>query len=234
MIYPEIQFAVLKGRPTVNRHLRRFGQSVAHYREFIGSATWKGTFAVRNEIFRWFITETDLPWLVMLDDDIVLTVESEPFILGEADVTGPHVVDARGREAHPTGLASGAIKFSRRAVGRLDQCWAAPVDGTCGCNMLYNECRKAGLGVAKAGTVGHRVPVTVFPGPAFVTDEKLEAGMSRHGNIPDLPTSRCDLDAYDGQRTQGAKDDGGKSGVADVCDDLHAPIIGDPGEKDKE
>jgi len=184
-LYPDIQFAVLKGRPAVNRHLRRFGQAAAHYREFVGSATWAGTFAVRNEIFRWFIAETDLPWLVMLDDDIVLTDESASFVLSEADVTGPHIADAQGREAHPTGLASGAIKFSRRAVEQLDQCWAAPVDGTCGCNMLYNECRKAGLVIAKFGVVGHRVPVTIFPGPTFATDAQLEAGGLRQGNVAD-------------------------------------------------
>ena len=234
MKYPEIQFSVLRGRPTANRHLRRFGEAVAHYREFIGSSTWKGTFAVRNEIFRWFITETDLPWLVMLDDDIVLTIESEPFILNEADVTGPHIADAQGREAHPTSLASGAIKFSRRAVELLDQCWAAPVDGTCGCNQLYNACKQAGLQVAKAGVVGHRVPVTVFPGPVFMTDAQLEAAGSRQGNVAEFAPHESDLDANNGNSPQECQDDGSKCGVADVSDDLHTPIIGDSGEKTKE
>jgi len=81
--------------------------------------------------------------------------------------------------------------------------------------------------------------------PTFYPGEFRETGFpigncncglapSRCGNVPHLPTGRGDLDAYDGQRTQGAKDDGCKSGVADVCDDLHAPIIGDSGAKDKE
>jgi len=191
MMYPEIQFTVLKGRPTVNRHLRRFGEAVAHYREFLGSATWAGTFAVRNEMFRWFLAETDLAWLVMLDDDIVLTPESEYFVLSEADVTGPRVVGAcDGRDAHPTGLASGAIKFSRRAVERLGQFWQPPMDSTCGCNQLYNACRKAGLVVAKFGAVGHRVPVTVFPGPVFILDRDV-ANLGCQPGQPFLPRGRC-------------------------------------------
>lgn len=173
--WPDILFAVLKGRPSVNRHLRRFGQTVAHYREFPGSPTWDGTFEIRNAMIWHFLRETNLDWLVMLDDDIVLTAESEPFITSIADVTGPHVVGAAdGREAHPTGLASGAVKFSRRALQRLGQFWARPMDGTCGCNQIYNACRKAGLVIAKLGAVGHRVPVTVFPGPVFVLDADVE------------------------------------------------------------
>ena len=160
--YPDIQFVVLRGRPTVNRHLRQFGASAAHYREFPGSATWTGTFAIRNEMFRWFLAETDLPWLVMLDDDIVLTTESEMFLLSDTDVAGPHVADAAGHEAHPTGLATGAVKFSRKAVQSLGSFWAPPTNGGCGCSTLYNACRKAGLVITKAGVVGHRIPMTVW------------------------------------------------------------------------
>ena len=169
--YPDIQFAVLKGRPTVNRHLRRFGESVAHYREFPGSATWQGIFAVRNGIFRWFLDECTLPSLVMLDDDIVLTAESQPFLASQADATGPRVVGAAdGQEVHPHTLSAAAVKLSRGAVEALGECWQPPADRSCGCPVLFNACVRAGLMPAKAGAVGHRVPVTVFPGPVFVLD----------------------------------------------------------------
>lgn len=175
--WPEIQFAVLRGRPAVNRHLRRFGKTVAHYREFPGSATWRGIFAVRNGIFRWFLDECSVakkaktPWLVMLEDDIVLTAESEPFLTSTADVTGPRVVGASdGQEVHPHTLSAAAVKLSRPAVAALGKCWQAPTDGSCGCHALFKACLRAGIKPAKAGIVGHRVPVTVFPGPAFVLD----------------------------------------------------------------
>jgi len=169
--WPNIQFAVLRGRPTVNRHLRHFGQTVARYREFPGSATWQGIFAIRNGIFRWFLDECALPWLVMLDDDIVLTAESEPFLASQADVTGPRVVGASdGQEVHPHTLSAAAVKLSRPAVAALGECWHPPADGSCGCSTLFNACIRAGIQPAKAGAVGHRVPVTVFPGPVFVLD----------------------------------------------------------------
>ena len=172
--WPDIQFAILRGRPAVNRHLRRFGQSVAYYREFPGSATWQGIFAVRNGIFRWFLDECSFaktPWLVMLDDDIVLTAESEPFLVSQADVTGPRVVGASdGQEVHPHTLSAAAVKLSRVAVTALGECWQPPADGSCGCPAFFNACVRAGLKPVKAGVVGHRVPVTVFPGPVFVPD----------------------------------------------------------------
>jgi hypothetical protein len=169
--WPEIQFAVLRGRPAVNRHLRRFGQSVAHYREFPGSANWQGIFAVRNAIFRWFLAECALPWLVMLDDDIVVTAESEPFLASTADVTGPRVVGATdGIEVHPHTLSAAAVKLSRPAVAALGACWQPPADGNCGCPILFNACIQASIRPVKAGAVGHRVPVTILPGPVFLLD----------------------------------------------------------------
>jgi len=172
--WPDIQFAILRGRPAVNRHLRRFGQSVAYYREFPGSATWQGIFAVRNGIFRWFLDECTLPWLVMLDDDIVLTAESEPFLASQADVTGPRVVGATdGQEVHPHTLSAAAVKLSRPAVAALGECWRPPADGGCGCSNLFSACLRAGFKPAKAGIVGHRVPVTVLPGPKFVLDSNV-------------------------------------------------------------
>jgi len=173
-LWPDIQFAVLRGRPTVNRHLRRFGQAVAHYREFPGAPTWQGIFAVRNGIFRWFLRECDLPWLVMLDDDIVLTAESEPFLASTADVTGPRVVGASdGQEVHPHTLSAAAVKLSRPAIEALGECWQAPIDESCGCQALFNACLRVGIKPVKAGIVGHRVPVTVFPGRVFVLDRDI-------------------------------------------------------------
>ena len=172
--WSDIQFAVLRGRPAVNRHLRRFSQTVAHYREFPGSATWQGIFAVRNGIFRWFLDECDLPWLVMLDDDIVLTAESEPFLASQAEVSGPRVVGASdGQEVHPHTLSAAAVKLSRPAVAALGECWKPPADGNCGCPTLFNACAQTGIKPVKAGAVGHRVPVTVFPGPVFLTDAEV-------------------------------------------------------------
>ena len=78
-----------------------------------------------------------------------------------------------GQEVHPHTL-SAAVRLSRPAVAALGECWHPPADGSCGCSTLFNACLRAGITPAKAGIVGHRVPVTVFPGPVFVTDRDVE------------------------------------------------------------
>jgi len=166
--YPDIQFAVLNGRPTVNRHLRRFGDQCANFRVVPGAPTWEGIFAVRNEIMAWFVEETNLPCLVVLDDDIVLDGRSAAFLDSTADVTGPRVVGATdGREVHPGDLSGAAFKLSRRAAHLLQGCWKVPRKGNCGCHSLFVMSKRLGLAVSKAGMVGHRIPMTAWPdGPA--------------------------------------------------------------------
>ena len=172
--YPDIQFVVILGKPSVNRHLRQFGEKCENFRVVPGAPTWAETYKVRNEVVRWFLDKCDKPWLVMLEDDIVLTAESEPFIMSEADVTSPRIVEATyGKEVHQHTMTT-AAKFSRAAVVALGECFRPLPVCACDCQTLYAACRRAGLEPVRAGVVGHRIPVTVFPGPVFMLDAEVK------------------------------------------------------------
>jgi len=164
--YADIQFAVLRGRETVNPWLAAFGGTCANYKEFAGPKTWRETFNTRNEMLQWFLADTTLPWLFMSDDDIVLTLDSKPLLESEADVTTPHVVGTDGTEGHRRTMATGAIKFSRKAVELLVGKWKAPAS-SCGCNQFHNVCVRAGIQPVKAGIVGHVIPVIAWPGGEY-------------------------------------------------------------------
>lgn len=174
-MFDEIFFGVLNGRPSVNRHMQKTGKILKNYTVFPGAKTHDLVFEVRNEMFRFFLEETNLNWLVMMDDDVVLTKESIPFLLSTADVTGPRVVgEYRGREVHNHTVSAAALKLSRKAVEKLGMFWQKPTRGRCDCTVFYNRCVSVGLKPLRAGTVGHRIPVTVFPGPIFVLDSDIK------------------------------------------------------------
>ncbi len=62
----------------------------------------------------------------MLDDDIVLMADSEPFLASTDDVTAPRVVGAfDGQKVQPHTLSAAAVKLSRAAVAALGKYWQA-------------------------------------------------------------------------------------------------------------
>jgi|GEM_PF-6371640 len=173
-LYPNIQFAVLQDR-AMSPHLAAFMDSVAHWRPFTEAVPWGQMHTVRNRAFRWFLEETRVPWLVMCDVDTVWTEASIPLLESMADVASAAFARAGdGQDGHPSTMSVGAIKLSRRAVERLGECWVAPPGpDKCECPAFYQACLAAGLEPVKAGVVGHRVHVTVWPGKCFQLDSEV-------------------------------------------------------------
>ena len=196
MRYPTIQFAVLRGHATANPWLVAFGATCEHYTEFQGPSTLAATYGTKRDMFRWFLAETDLPWLILVDDDGVLTPASRPLLESTADVTTPHVISTAGIEGHPTSFVPTACKFSRRAVEALIDAWIAPKKGDCGCNGFHGACIRAGFAPVKAGDIGHIFPVIAWPGPVFTPQPSFTVKQMMaqwDGDVADMDASSHDL-----------------------------------------
>jgi len=145
-------------------------------------------------MFRWFLAETDLPWLILVDDDGVLTPASRPLLESTADVTTPHVISTAGIEGHPTSFVPTACKFSRRAVEALIDAWIVPKKGDCGCNGFHGACIRAGFAPVKAGDIGHIFPVIAWPGPVFTPQPSFTVKqMMALWDVADPVAGVCDL-----------------------------------------
>lgn len=133
----------------------------------------------RNRAIWWFLKKTKLPWLLMVDDDIVPLDGLEdcpatwPLVESKADVTSAHFVNKAGREAHHTegNLSLAAAKLSRRALLRIEPPWSHfefTADGTkllcCECDYFAAKARAAGYCPVKAGAVGHLATAVLIPG----------------------------------------------------------------------
>lgn len=133
---------------------------------------------MRCRLFKRFLTETRLPWLVMFDgdviplDDLAACPATSPLIRSTKDIASAHFVGRSGREAHgqPGGLAIAAMKISRTALQRIPAPWAAFVfneDGTkrimCECDFFAARAKEAGYYPVKAGHVAHVVRAAALP-----------------------------------------------------------------------
>lgn len=142
---------------------------------------------MRCRLFKRFLTETKLPWLVMFDgdviplDDVADSPATWPLIRSRKDIASAHFVGRGGGESHgqPGGLAIAAMKISRTALLRIPAPWAAFVfneDGTkrvmCECDFFAARAKEAGYFPVKAGHVAHVVRAAAVP----LTDAQKAAG----------------------------------------------------------
>jgi len=182
----DVQLAVLVGRGC-NRFLRRWAERFDHRRFFHGSDLPDMLACRRNRIFRWFRDSCELPWLLMVDDDVVPVAETEALLACPADVAAARCVARTGHVAHEHTASAACVKISRRAVAAVRPPWfrfTLSDDGAaqrmCECQYFWRKFHRAGLTPVVAGAVGHRFPVTVLPGPEFRFDEEL----ARHDSPP--------------------------------------------------
>jgi hypothetical protein len=180
--YPDIQLAVLAGRG-VNPHLRRWAERFQHVRVFRGSDLPDLLACRRNRILLWFRDQCRLPWLLLLDDDVVPVEQTDELLACAADVATARCMARTGREAHAHTASAACIKISRRALSAVPPPWfrfTLSTDGMrqlmCECQYFWRKFHRAGLTPATAGAVGHRFPVVVLPGPEFRFDEQVAAG----------------------------------------------------------
>ena len=164
-----IQLAVL-GEP--NEHLSRWAKGFLCRWQCAPAPSRAGIPEARNAIFRRFLAESELPWLWMLDSDCVPVAATDQLLRCQADIAGAHVVGRSGREAHPHCLSVACLKVSRVAVEKISRPWFRYVrrTRTCECSWFFDRAVRAGFRPVKMGVVGHRFPVTVFPGPEFRFD----------------------------------------------------------------
>ncbi len=182
-MWADIQFAVLAGRG-INPLLGRWLAGVRAWRAFPGASARRRIPGARNRICRWFIEECDLPWLAMLDDDMVVLGRTDPLWRSPAMVASARAVARTGRRAHPhTGLSAACLKVHRRALEAIAPPWFAwPPGGGCECAYFFARAVAAGLRPEVAGEVGHRFPVVVLPGndgPRFHFEHEVHSVPTR-------------------------------------------------------
>jgi len=175
----EIQLAVLAGRG-VNEHLARWSRRFVNPWKVEGPETIEEVPDARNRIFRAFRDRSDLPWLLMMDDDCVPVAETEELLETQADIAGPRIFARTGREAHQHCLSAACIKISRRAVEAIREPWFRfSRRGGCECSWFFNRAYQTGFRPVRAGLIGHRFPVVVLPGddgPVFRFDSEIRGG----------------------------------------------------------
>jgi hypothetical protein len=179
-MHPAIQLAILvKPGCRPNRHLRRWSDRFDHRRQWPGSSDRQGIPAARNDLLAWFRDESGLPWLLMVDHDVVPLPETQRLLASDAPIAGPRIWAKTGAEAHPHGLSAACLKIHRRVVAALRAPWFRyrPRKGQCECAYFIGKARAAGFRPEKVGLVGHRFPVVVCPGengPAFKFDSEID------------------------------------------------------------
>jgi len=171
-----IQLAVLDGH-VINEHLARWSQSFPNRWRVDGSPDRKGIPDAKNRIFRAFRDRSDLPWLLMMDDDCVPVPETEALLAHLRTSAGPRIIAITGQEAHGHCLSAACVKISREAIERIPEPWFRwPDRGGCSCSWFFNQAYQAGYRPAHTGIIGHRFPVVVLPGkdgPVFRFDSEI-------------------------------------------------------------
>ena len=179
-----IQVIIINNR-AVNPFLLRWLDRFKHVR--LTSASTPGTFdsldlinCKRNRELKRYRDHTKLPWVLLLDDDIIPLdglmdcPDTWPLIECKADVASARFVSKAGSEAHGENgeFAFAAAKISRRALERTGPPWSQfdfDEEGItrtrCECNHFAAKARDAGFYPAKAGAVGHIVAAAVIPAP---------------------------------------------------------------------
>jgi hypothetical protein len=165
-----IQVVIFDGRPRpVAEELTLFLSDFPHRikaSEIIGVRTDKRIDRYRNEVAAWFLSVTDWPFLLMVDDDAVPVKETAELFKADGWVLGADFISRRGERAH---YEDGGIGFcmaliDRRALERLpkEPFSLDPGDG-CECGAFCRRCREAGMWPRKAGKVGHALTLYVTP-----------------------------------------------------------------------
>ena len=184
-MYPDLQLVILEGRGA-NRFLRSWSLQFDHRRVLEVSDFRDHVACHRNQVFQWFLDSCRLPWLVLVDDDVVPVPETEELLRSPADFAGARAWGRMGAPLHPETFSMSAVKVHRRVIQAIAPPWFAftfSPDGQrqeqCECLYFQRKVQAAGFQCVQAGTIGHRFPVTVLPGPPgadglhFVFDGEL-------------------------------------------------------------
>lgn len=172
--YENIQVVVFDGRG-VNLMLADWLGNFPHVDRagsIAGSVVPDTVASWRNRAIRWFLEHTELPDVLMLDDDMVPVHGTDALLRSDADVAAARYIRKDGHEVHADDGEGGCgcMKISRNALEKIDPPWFAfefSDDGSrvtsCECGYFSRKARRAGFHPVKAGVIGHVVPVVVVP-----------------------------------------------------------------------
>lgn len=127
----------------------------------------------QNQSVRWFLDTTDLPWLLLVDDDMVPVSGTGALVESEADVASATYPGQAGGFAHGQAVGSlgtGILKASRYALEKMGPPWFGvklSKDGCslteCVCDWFARRAKEAGFYPVKAGICGHIVSYVALP-----------------------------------------------------------------------
>ena len=126
----------------------------------------------RNLICDWFLKETDLKHILMLDADMVPLPETKPIWSEDAPIMGCDYIASHSNRCHdgPGYIGCGCMRLSREALETVPKPWfqfiLAP-DGLnverCECGHFCEQAMAVGLYPVKRGKMGHIMPAVVSP-----------------------------------------------------------------------
>ena len=174
MIKPEdVLLVIFEGRGCNRYLLRWMRQFPRRWRTRPPNMLYDFLAVWRNQQIRQFLERTQLPWIWLIDDDMVPVPETMALLDTGADVAGCAYVSRTGDPAHSREGEVGAacLRISRRALTAAGPPWfaiTASADGTsieeCECKYFSRRMREAGFQAVTIGRVGHVVPVVLVPG----------------------------------------------------------------------
>ena len=177
----DIQLVILSSRgPTVA--LAMWAEQFEHRREWPGCPTPEGIPVERDRIVAWWLSgpaKAGLTWLLMIDDDMVPIAKTTQLVESERDIVSARCVTKNGHPAHEHHqFTAAAFKISRKAAKLMGAPWFAAVAAgdrtSCECLRFWNRAAHVGLRPTQAGIIGHRFPVTVFPGKTILFGDEPE------------------------------------------------------------
>ena len=192
----KIQVVVIDFRG-VRRHLRSWLDTMPHVKmaSDICSEDKGAMYLIamrRNIIAKWFLEKTNLPWLMMLNDNVIPLESINELIACDADVAGAHFFSRHGCEGHDVDgtVSTACIKISRQALKRTATPWfkhAYNADHThrlqCECAWFCDQARAAGFYPVKVGLIAHVIEVALIP-------PKETGGSCQMKFLQDMPLSK--------------------------------------------
>jgi len=146
----------------------------------------------RNIVAKWFLEKSNLPWLLMVNDNVIPLESIDELIACEADVAGAHFFSRHGGEGHDVdgSVATACIKISRRALERIATPWFKHeynADHTkrlqCDCAWFCNQAKAAGFNPVKVGLIAHLIEVALIP-------PKESGGQCQMKFLQDIPLTQ--------------------------------------------
>lgn len=169
-----IQVVVFDGLP-VNKHLRNWVRRFPNY-IYASEIADKGLPDLigmwRNRVCYWFLKETELEYLLMIDADMVPIKETIEIVRGEAPLAGCRYIAKDGEDIHREDgrIGCGCMRIRRDVLETVQRPWFAYKqndDGLevsrCECERFCDNAREAGIFPLKRGAIGHVMPAVVSP-----------------------------------------------------------------------